>query len=74
MGMRIPYSFLVDIANRFRTTFGERVNTAASLSFNDTFSRVLQERLVNFQNRIFLINLEFLFQRQKRRQNLKSER
>ena len=47
LGMRIPYSFLVDIANRFRGNFGERINTAGQLAFNDTFARVLQERLVN---------------------------
>ena len=50
MGYRIPYSFLIDVANRFRATYSEKILTAGAGAFTDTFSRVLQERMDFYSN------------------------
>lgn len=78
-GLRIPYAFLFDISGRFRATYGERgklvfyfsdlqVNTAPAMAMNDTFSRVIKDRMVrkkrSFEslnpNRIFSITTRML--------------
>jgi hypothetical protein len=46
IGYRIPYAFLFDLKTRFHGTFGEKVYTAPELAMNDSFSRVLLERIV----------------------------
>jgi len=50
MGYRIPYSFLFDLSSRFRTNFGDRINTANQGGMQDTFSRVIEERQLFFSN------------------------
>jgi vesicle-associated membrane protein 7 len=50
MGYRIPFAFLIDVANRFRASYGERAMTATANSLNDTFSRTIQERMDYFSN------------------------
>jgi len=41
-GRRIPFSFLEEVKNRFRATYGERGKTALSFAMNEDFSRVLK--------------------------------
>jgi len=50
MKLRISYGFLFDISNRFRTTYREKIQTAVSMAMNDTFSRVLRDRMDFFSN------------------------
>jgi len=50
MKLRVPYAFLFDINNRFRATFRETVKTAGNLSMNESFSRVIKDRLEFFSN------------------------
>lgn len=47
---RIPYAFLFDVANRFRSSYGDKVLSAAPMAMNDAFSRVLRERMEFFSN------------------------
>ena len=46
MGYRVPYAFLFDLNNRFKGTYGQKVHTAGLNAMNDTFGRVLNERMV----------------------------
>jgi len=41
-GRRIPFSFLEDLKNRFKSTYGERGRLAAAYSMNEDFSRVMK--------------------------------
>jgi len=50
MGYRVPYAFLFDLNNRFKGTFGQRVHTAGPMAMNDSFGRVLSERMDFFSN------------------------
>lgn len=50
MKLRVPYAFLYDIANRFKTTYKGTIPTASALQMNDTFSRILRDRLDFFSN------------------------
>jgi len=50
MGYRIPYAFLLDLSNRFRAQYGEKIMTASANSMNDSFSRVMHERQDFFSN------------------------
>jgi len=50
LGYRVPYAFLFDLNNRFKGTFGQKVHTAGPLSLNDSFGRVLAERMEFFSN------------------------
>jgi len=50
MKLRVPYAFLYDINNRFKSTYREKVSTATSLAMNDTFSRVIRDRIEFFSN------------------------
>lgn len=50
MKLRVPYAFLYDIANRFKTTYKGTIQTASALQMNDTFSRILRDRLDFFSN------------------------
>jgi len=47
---RVSYNFLFDISNRFKNTYGSKIQTAGPLGMNDTFSRVLKERIEFFSN------------------------
>lgn len=64
---RVSYNFLFDISNRFKNTYGSKIQTAGPLGMNDTFSRVLKERIVTicflfffYQNFLFLKRNFFL--------------
>jgi vesicle-associated membrane protein 7 len=46
---RIPFGFLDDIKQRFRTTYGEKVHTAIAFAMNEDFGRVLQKQ-IDFYN------------------------
>lgn len=50
MKLRVPYAFLFDINNRFKSTYREKVSTAGEMAMNDTFSRVLRDRIEFFSN------------------------
>jgi len=50
MGYRVPYSFLFDLNNRFKGTYGQKVQTAGPMAMNDSFGRVLTERMDFFSN------------------------
>jgi vesicle-associated membrane protein 7 len=50
MEYRITYAFLFDINERFKGTFGEKIYTATNMALNDSFSRVLLERMEYFSN------------------------
>jgi len=50
LGLRVPYAFLFDVNNRFKATYGQKVMTAQSMAMNDTFGRVLKERIEFFGN------------------------
>jgi len=50
MGYRIPYAFLLDLSNRFRAQYGEKIMTASANAMNDSFSRVMHERQDFFSN------------------------
>jgi len=50
MGYRVPYAFLFDLNNRFKATFGVKIQSAGPLAMNDTFGRVLQERMDFFSH------------------------
>jgi len=50
MGYRVPYAFLFDLASRFRGTYAERIQTAGAMAMNDSFSRVIKERMDFFSN------------------------
>jgi len=50
MGYRVPYAFLFDLNNRFKATFSAKIQSAGPLAMNDTFGRVLQERMDFFSN------------------------
>jgi len=50
LGYRVPYAFLFDLNNRFKSTYGQKVHTAGPMSMNESFGRVLQERLDFFSN------------------------
>jgi len=50
IGYRVPYAFLFDLNNRFKGTFGQKVQSAGSMAMNDTFGRVIIERMDFFSN------------------------
>jgi len=50
IGYRVPYAFLFDLNNRFKGTYGQKVHTAGPMAMNDTFGRVLTERMDFFSN------------------------
>jgi len=50
MKLRVSYGFLFDISNRFRSAYREKIQTAVSMAMNDTFSRVLRDRMDFFSN------------------------
>jgi vesicle-associated membrane protein 7 len=47
---RIPFLFLKDIKNRFRSTYGDRGKTAIAFAMNEDFSRVLAKQMDYFNN------------------------
>jgi len=44
-GRRVPFTFLEDIKNRFKATYGDRGKTALAYGMNADFSRVLQNQM-----------------------------
>ena len=48
---RIPFAYLADVKERFKSTFGlEQAHNAIAFAMNDSFSRVLQARLEHHNN------------------------
>lgn len=45
-GRRIPFAFLEDIKNRFKTAYGTKGKTAMAYAMNDEFSKVLKRQMV----------------------------
>jgi len=50
MKLRVPYAFLFDINNRFKAAYRDRIMTAGVGAMNDSFSRILRERMEFFSN------------------------
>jgi vesicle-associated membrane protein 7 len=42
---RLPFLFLQDIADRFKSTYGDRAKTAIAFAMNSEFAHVLQSRM-----------------------------
>ena len=42
---RIPFAFLEDIGQRFKSTYGSQVYTAIAFAMNEDFGRVLQKQM-----------------------------
>ena len=49
-GRRIPFTFLDDIKDRFRATYGDRGKTALAYAMNEDFSRVLKSVMDYYSN------------------------
>eukprot|EP00298_Acanthocystis_sp_HF-20_P000278 c10339_g1_i1.p1 GENE.c10339_g1_i1~~c10339_g1_i1.p1 ORF type:complete len:225 (-),score=53.32 c10339_g1_i1:113-766(-) len=47
---RIVFSFLEDVRNRFKATYGDRSKTALAYGMNDDFSKVLRSRMDFYSN------------------------
>ena len=41
---RIPFGFLSDVSDRFKSTYGDQAKTAIAFAMNEDFSRVLQKQ------------------------------
>jgi len=50
LGRRIPFAFLEDIRNRFKTAYGSRARSAIAGAMNEEFSRVLQTQMDYYSN------------------------
>ena len=50
-GRRVPFSFLADIKNRFKSSYGDRAKTALAYGMNEDFSRVLEKQMVRRERR-----------------------
>jgi len=53
-GRRIPFAFLEDIKNRFKTAYGTKGKTAMAYAMNDEFSKVLKRQMVI--NHLYLLS------------------
>jgi len=42
---RIPFSFLDDIKNRFKATYGDRAQTAIAFAMSEDFGRTMQKQM-----------------------------
>jgi len=49
-GRRLPFAFLEDIKNRFKSTFADRGKTALAYGMNADFSRILQNQMDYYSN------------------------
>jgi len=49
-GRRIPFAFLDDIKNRFKSTYGDRGRSAIAYAMQSDFSRVLQKQMEYYSN------------------------
>jgi vesicle-associated membrane protein 7 len=49
-GRRLPFAFLEDIKNRFKSTYADRGKTALAYGMNADFSRVLQNQMDYYSN------------------------
>lgn len=45
-GRRLPFAFLEDIKQRFKSTYGTKGATAVAYAFQADFSRILQKQMV----------------------------
>lgn len=43
---RLPFAFLEDIRQRFKSAYGDRGKTAIAFAMNEDFQRVLQRQMV----------------------------
>lgn len=43
---RLPFQFLADIKDKFKSMYGDRAKTAITLAMNAEFARLLAERMV----------------------------
>lgn len=49
-GRRIPFAFLDDIQQRFKSTYGDRAKTTTAYAMQSEFSRVLQKQMDYYSN------------------------
>eukprot|EP00163_Fabomonas_tropica_P027286 TRINITY_DN5210_c0_g1_i5.p1 TRINITY_DN5210_c0_g1~~TRINITY_DN5210_c0_g1_i5.p1 ORF type:complete len:261 (+),score=73.83 TRINITY_DN5210_c0_g1_i5:488-1270(+) len=49
-GRRLPFAFLDDIKNRFKSSYGARASTALAYGMNEDFKRVLQKQMDYYTN------------------------
>jgi len=49
-GRRIPFSFLEDIKNRFKSQYGDKGKQAQAYAMNEDFSKVLQKQMEIFSD------------------------
>jgi len=49
-GRRVPFAFLEDIKNRFKSAYGDRGKSALAYGMNADFSRVLQNQMDYYSN------------------------
>jgi len=49
-GRRVPFAFLEDIKNRFKSAYGDRGRTAMAYGMNEEFSRVLARQMDFYSN------------------------
>ena len=46
-GRRVPFAFLEDIKNRFKSLYGNKGKTAMAYAMNEEFSKVLKKQMVS---------------------------
>eukprot|EP01118_Nematostelium_gracile_P007497 TRINITY_DN2448_c0_g1_i1.p1 TRINITY_DN2448_c0_g1~~TRINITY_DN2448_c0_g1_i1.p1 ORF type:complete len:227 (+),score=56.28 TRINITY_DN2448_c0_g1_i1:69-749(+) len=49
-GRRVPFSYLEDLKNRFKSTYGQRGKTALAFGMNEDFSRVMKHLMDYYSN------------------------
>jgi len=49
-GRRVPFAFLEDVKNRFKSAYGDRGRTAMAYGMNEEFSRVLSRQMDYYSN------------------------
>jgi len=49
-GRRVPFTFLEDLKNRFKATYGQRGKTAPAFGMNEDFSRVMKNLMDYYSN------------------------
>jgi len=66
-GRRVPFAFLEDIKNRFKSLYGNKGKTAMAYAMNEEFSKVLKKQMVSvilslvaIRHSVILISLCFL--------------
>jgi len=46
-GRRVPFAFLEDIKNRFKSAYGNRGKTAMAYAMNEEFGKVLKKQMAS---------------------------